>query len=149
MTIIDESDLRRTFRSELTDLPGMATVPLSREGQQFTPPAVTSGAGRASIWVREMLRPLNESRNASGLIQSSGQLVYGVYRPTGMFLEDAEALAREIAEHFEAGHNVTVGDHGVHVDHCDRGPWIADTDQPGWHFKAVTLLWRVHTLASI
>jgi hypothetical protein len=151
VTLVDESDLRRIFRAELLDLPLMSVpgTTLAREGQEFRPPADSGASARATLWVREMLRPLNESRNASGLIQSSGQLIYAVYRPSAKFLEEGDALARAIAERFEAGRNVTVNDDGVHIDHCDRAPWIADANHPGWHFKAVTLLWRVHTLASI
>lgn len=147
--MVDESALRREFRAVLLALPAMTLAQLAREGEAFELPAPKAGAARPPLWVREVLRPLNESRNASGLIQSSGQIIYGVYRPETRFLEEGETLARAIAEAFEGGTNIALGDNGIHVDHCDRSSWIGDSNHPGWSFKAVTLLWRVHTAASI
>jgi hypothetical protein len=146
MAMLDEALLRRTFRDTLL---GVSTIPDERtmiawENEPFDPPQMVD-VGPAPLWVKEHVRVLNESKSSTGFVEAVGETLYSVETPKNRGTEEADALAKAIAEALQAGNSLTATGLTVILEQTERRPYREDPNHPAWVFKTVACRWRTFT----
>ena len=145
MTLLNESTLRTVMRTQLKTV---ASLPASKyrawENRKFKPPE----ADEDQPWIREHVSILSERKSSTGYVEAVGTTQYSVYVPAGRGTAQADALAKAIAEAFEAGQSLTGTGLTVILERTERAPYRVDASDSIWVFKTVTSRWRVFTSSS-
>ena len=157
---LDVRILREAFRATLRAAgEDLASIRLLHENRRLK---LTKDTTRSKCWLREDLTIFEEVRSSTGLIEVYGELTYEVYGLRGRGTEIVDALAKEIAEAFEAGSSISATGMNISVERAQRGPGGLDDDpnsdirlQPGpspgpssvWYRVPVYIKWRVFTPA--
>jgi len=145
MTMLDETEVRKVFRAELNGVSGIPAAAFRAwENRGFKPPDPDDG----QLWIEEFLEIISERKTSSGCIEAVGTTTYSVWVPSRSGTEDGDALARGIAEAFEAGQSLTSSGVTAILERTERAPYRGSDDFPLWVFKSVTTRWRVFTSAT-
>jgi len=97
------------------------------------------------LWIRERMYIYDERRSAAGYIEATGETRYDVFVPTGDGTTAAEALAKLIAEAFEAAESITDGSLSIILERTERKNMIHESEFENWSFYPVSIKWRVFT----
>lgn len=144
MAMLDETALRQLFRKRVRSvLP--RDVQVAWENQTFEPPSLEDGIGPVVLWMRELVRTLDETKSSTGFIEAVGEVLYMIETPAGKGTEAADALAKIVAESLQAGQSLTSPTLTVIVEHTERRPYREDPEHPAWTFKTVACRWRTFT----
>jgi hypothetical protein len=148
MTMLDEKTLRTVLRTRLHTVSGLPSA-IAFEGRVFQPPTLTTTSSSLPLWVEEQVRILSETKSATGQIEALGEALYSVYTPSGRGTEQADALAKLIAEAFQSGQGLSGSGLELALEHTERRPMRQDVSPYGqsWMFKTVAIRWRAFTAA--
>lgn len=128
----------RTTLATVSSYPGDSLV--HAVNREFDRPDHSDGA----IYVRELLRVQEEPVSSSGYIHAFGRCNYDVFVPRGAGMEDAETLAKEIADAFRGQQSLTATGFAIVISRSERGD-LRPSSVPDWSFIPVSFLWRVST----
>ena len=149
MAMMDEVILRQALRTQLLTVSSLPRAEYRAwENQVFDPPSPDENPhGEEPLWFREILRILSESKSSTGYIEAVGEYLIMVETPKGRGTEDADALAKAIADVFQPGQSLTKSGTTVILERTDRRPYLEDSERPAWVFKTISVRWRTFTAA--
>ena len=146
MAMFDQSALRVAFRTKLNTLVGLPDgAQRAWENQSFVP---TSNVR----WMEELLAISFEEKTTTGNIEAQGFITYTLFEPIGVGTESIEAVAKILAEGFEAGQSLVNGGLQAILEHTERLNGRDKTKRDGnlslWYAIPVVIHWRVFTATS-
>lgn len=141
MSLFDDASLRSALRTRLEGLPGIPSV-LAYENEEETPPV-------DALWIEERLNITREGPEASGTNEAFGEWRLVVNGPKGAGNAAVAALAKQVAERFEAPMHLSSGGQDVILELTRRlGGFIDESQRRGtalWYSVPVVIDWRVFT----
>jgi hypothetical protein len=147
MSMLDETALVLAFRTKLDTLAGIPDAShRAWENREFEPELDAE-------WLRETLVIGDEERSSTGLNESFGQIRYDVLAPIGEGTTNVRAIAKAIAEGFEAGQTLQNGGLSISIEKSTRLPGRQAFTETGgskslWYMVPVAVFWRVFTATS-
>lgn len=96
------------------------------------------------LWIRERMYIYDERRSATGIIEATGETRYDVFVKAGGGTEAAEALAKSIAETFEAAESIEGSAFSIVLERTERKNLFHETEFENWSFYPVSIKWRVY-----
>ncbi len=151
MAMLDSTKLRQVFRAKLRAAGGdLANIRMAHENRKLK---LKKDAALPAFWIRETLMIFDESKSSTGTIEADGDMIYDVLGLKSKGTEEIEALAKLVAEAFEAGQSLTATGIEVSLEKSRRFPGLDDPGEnsPGgsiWFYIPVHVQWRVFTAAA-
>lgn len=146
MSMLDETALVLIFRGVLDGLAGIPDADhRAWENREFEPEIDAE-------WLRETLIIGDEEKSSTGYIESAGQIRYDVLGPIGAGTTNVRAIAKIIAEGFEAGQSLQSGGLEVSLEKTQRLPGrnaFVGEERQLWYMVPVAIFWRVFTQTSV
>lgn len=144
---LDEVTLRTVLRKRLFTVDGLPNknTRIAYENRQFKVPEIRAGARKLPLWIKEQLRILDETRSSQCFIEAVGEVLWLVETPEGRGTEQCDALAKKIADAFQAGTSLVGDGLTVKCEHTERRPYRPDPVQENWVLKPVVVRWRAFT----
>ena len=146
--MLDGQEVRGVMRDRLLSIAGLDASSggnVAFQNRPFTPPTPARGV----FWVSEVQEIVDESLNATELVQVDGFTVYRVYTAAGSSVELSASTSLAITNAFRPGQTLRdVGgvpsDCGVVLWKTFRHAAFQDDDTEAWYIQPVQVNWRVH-----
>lgn len=146
--MLNEQEVRNVMRDRLLSIAGLDGTSggnVAFQNRPFTPPTPERGV----FWVSESQEIVDETLNATELVEVNGFTIYRVYTSAGSSVEVSSSTSLAIVNAFRPGQ--TLRDVGGVPQDCGVVLWKSfrlspfhDDDSDAWYIQPVQVNWRVH-----